>query len=174
VSVRLTNVHTAFILLVVAALAVAGCGEDESMPTTTAPAVTGATEATDGQDAPGTEDPTNQPAPDPATDREAIAATLAGVLTGREPGVVCDELVTERYLQRSYGGRTGCEKAQSGANPAERTRVSRIVILPDAVAQAAVTPVGGVYDGERLRAELVLDEGVWRLDWLRSNVPVGP
>ena len=48
------------------------------------------------------------------------------------------------------------------------------MVQPDSVAQASVTPKGGVYDGERLRAELVLDDGVWRLDSLRSNVPVGP
>ena len=100
-SVRLANVHIGVVLGVVAALAVAACGDDDSMPTTTAPAITGATEATDGQDAPGTEDPLNEPAPDPATDRGAIAATLDRVLTGSEPALVCGELVTERYLQRS-------------------------------------------------------------------------
>ena len=47
-------------------------------------------------------------------------------------------------------------------------------MLPDSVAQASAEPRDGIYDGEQLRAELVLDDGVWRLDSLRSNVPVGP
>jgi hypothetical protein len=172
--VRHANLHTVALALAAAlAISLAACGGDDGTIQTTAPAVTGAAEATTGQNAPGTEAPEDEPAADPASDREKISRTLEVVLTGSGPSEACGDLVTERYL-RSYGGPAGCENAQGGASAAERVHVSRIVILPDSVAQAAVTPKGGVYDGERLRAELVLDNGTWMLDSLRSNVPVGP
>ena len=82
--------------------------------------------------------------------------------------------MTERYLRQAYGGARGCEAAQADSKPAERVGVSRIVVLPDSVAQASAQPHGGIYDGETLRAELGLDDGLWKLDSLRSNVPVGP
>jgi hypothetical protein len=161
--------------LVAAALAagVAACGNDDGPLQTTAPAVTGASEA-GAENAPGTDAPEDEPAPDPASDRAAISSAVETVLTGSTAVDACGDLVTDRYLARSYGGATGCKGAQGAAKPAEQVRVSRIVILPESVAQAAVVPRGGIYDGERLRAELVLDGGNWRLDSLHSNVPVGP
>ena len=157
------------------ALALAACGGDDDQPMqTTAPAVTGATDLSDADKAPGTEAPEDEPSADPASDKAAISRTLDTVLTSRNPRQVCGELVTQRYLRESYGGASGCEAAQADQKPATRVRRSRIVVLPDSLAQAFAEPTGGLYDGERLRAELVLDDGVWKLDSLRSNVPVGP
>jgi hypothetical protein len=154
---------------------VAACGNDDNGPLqTTAPAVTGTSETMGDQNAPGTDAPEDEPAPDPANDKAAITRALEVVMTGTTAVDACGDLVTDRYLTRSYGGAAGCESAQGAAKPAEDVRVSRIVILPESVAQAAVVPRGGVYDRERLRAELVLDGGNWRLDSLHSNVPVGP
>ena len=156
-------------------VSIGACGGDDNTPLqTTAPAVTGATDMTDGQNAPGTEAPEDEPAEDPASDTAGITRTLQVVLTATTPVDACGDLVTNRYLARSYGGATGCEQAQGDVKPATRVRVGRVVVLPDSVAQAAAAPTGGVYDGERLRAELVLDGGTWKLDSLRSNVPVGP
>lgn len=160
--------------LLAAAITLAACGDDDEPTQTTAPAVTGATQATDEEKAPGTNSPEDEPAADPATDKAAIATTLDSVLTSRSAVDVCGDLVTERYLRRSYGDAAGCESAQQDAKPATNVGIGRIVILPDSVAQASARPDGGIYDGERLRAELILDGGVWRLDSLRSNVPVGP
>ena len=162
------------LLAALAALCLAACGEDDEPQQTTAPAVTGATQPTDEEKAPGTGAPEDEPAADPATDKAAIGATLEAVLTSDEASDVCGSLVTERYLRRSYGDAAGCASAQKGTKPAQRVRVSRIVILPDSIAQASAQPDGGIYAGERLRAELVLDSGVWKLDSLSSNVPVGP
>ena len=160
--------------LIVAALALAACGDDDSPMQTTAPAVTGAAETADEAKAPGTVAPEDEPAADPASDEAAITATVEGVLTGGDPAEVCGELVTERYLRESYGGAAGCRAAQPDQKPASKVRLSRIVVMPDSLAQAFAEPTGGLYDGERLRAELVLAAGVWKLDSLRSNVPVGP
>jgi hypothetical protein len=161
-------------LVLAAALLVPACGDDDDEPMqTTAAAVTGA-ETTDADKAPGTEAPEDEPSEDPVSDRTNISITLEAVLTGRDPRRVCGELVTDRYLREAYGGAAGCEAAQADAKPAKGVRLSRIVVLPDSVAQASAAPKGGLYDGERLRAELVLDDGLWKLDALRSNVPVGP
>lgn len=151
----------------------AGCGGSDDPVQTTAAAVTGAGEP-DESKAPGTTAPADEPDPEPANDEAAIRRTLTAVLTGSEPAQVCDELVTERYVRRSFGDAAGCEAAQADLKPARRAAVTEVVILPDSVAQAMARPKGGIYEGETLRAELVLDGGVWRLDRLRSNVPVGP
>lgn len=169
----LAKIHLAAVVPLLALL-LAACGGDGDPVQTTAPAVTGATEATDVAKAPGTERPEDEPSPDPASDREAVAATLEGVLTGTEPRQVCDELVTERYVSRSFGDPAGCRAAQADQQAARRVDVTRVDVLPDSLAQAQVVPRGGIYDGETLRAELVLDHDGWKLDSLRSDVPVGP
>jgi hypothetical protein len=180
VSVSFVNVDgarlraQAGVALLASALALAACGDDDEPTQTTAPAVTGATQPTDEDKAPGTSSPEDELSADPATDKAAIGATLDTVLTSDSAKDVCGDLVTERYLRRSYGDAAGCERAQQDAKPARDVGIGRIVILPDSLAQASARPDGGIYDGERLRAELVLDGGVWKLDSLRSNVPVGP
>ncbi len=162
-------------LILACALALTACGGDDDQPLqTTAPAVTGATDTTDEAKAPGTGAPEDEPSTDPASDKAAISATLEAVLTEQGPRQACGELVTERYLRDSYGGAAGCKAAQVDLKPAKSVRLSRIVVMPDSLAQAFAQPTGGLYDGERLRAELVLDDGVWKLDSLRSNIPVGP
>jgi len=154
---------------------VAACGEDDdaSANQTTAAAVTGA-DGGDAQKAPGSDAPEDEPAPDPLDDEAAITDTLDMVLTGADPAVACGDLVTERYLRRSFGDQAGCEAAQRDLEAADSAGVSQVVVFPDSVAQAVAKPRGGLYDRDRLRAELVLDEGIWMLDSLRSNVPVGP
>jgi hypothetical protein len=77
-------------------------------------------------------------------------------------------------VRRSYGDADGCEAAQKAAKPAHDVGVTEVVINPESVAQARARPKGGIYHGQELRAELVLDEEIWKLDSLRSNVPVGP
>jgi hypothetical protein len=162
------------LILALALAGAFGCGGADDPAQVTAPAVTGASELTDAEQAPGTDALRDEPAADPQTDRAAISITLNAVLTGTDPDEVCGELVTERYLREAYGGARGCEAAQADTKTATDVRLSRVDVLPDSVAQASAEPQGGIYDGEQLRAELVLDDGVWKLDSLRSNVPVGP
>jgi hypothetical protein len=158
----------------IAALALASCGGEDEPQQVTAPAVTGTDSGAPTATTPAATTPEDEPSPDPETDEEAITATLRSVLTIADPSSVCDELVTENYVEAAYGDVAGCRRAQADASVARDARVSRIVISPESVAQASVMPDGGVYAGERLRAELVLDGGQWRVDSLRSNVPVGP
>ena len=157
-----------------AALAVVACGEAEQPAQVTAPAVTGADQEAVAAAAPSQSAPEDEPDPDPASDRGAISRNLETVMTSADPQDVCMALVTERFVREAYGDPAGCARAQADLKPAKAARVSRVVVLPDSVAQASVVADGGLYAGERLRAELVLDAGVWKLDSLRSNVPVGP
>lgn len=152
----------------------AGCGEDEpEQRTEAAPAIVDENGLTTAGPQSGSAGPADEPA-DPETDRATVAATIERVLTSADPQEACGELVTERYLRRSFGDRAGCRAAQSPRAAARSVRVSEVVVTPESTAQAVVRARGGVYAGERLRAELVLDDGLWRLDGLRSNVPVGP
>jgi len=166
--------RAALLVVVTAALILQACGGDDEPMQITAPAVTGAAETADAEKAPGTEAPEDEPSDDPTSDRTAISITLEAVLTGDDPRQVCGELVTERYLREAYGGVGGCEGAQTDAKPAKDVRISGVVVQPDSLAQASAKPTGGIYDGELLRAVLVLSDGFWKLDSLRSNVPVGP
>ncbi|MDQ2676430.1 MAG: hypothetical protein M3Y34_06445 [Actinomycetota bacterium] len=153
----------------------AACGEGEPAQTTAA-AETGASETGETTTAtePGAMPDGGEEGGDPAADEAAIVATIEAVLAGKNPAKACGESVTERFLRRSYGDAAGCEAAQAGARPAADAGVTQVVITPQSVAQALARPKGGIYDGQKLRAELVLEEDVWKLDSLRSNVPVGP
>lgn len=173
----LANTHkTGATLLALAATVVLGaCGADDEPAQTTAPAVTGAATEGTGSAGPMMTSPADEPADDPATDQEAITTSLESVLTSADPRAVCEGLVTKRYVAGAYGDLAGCRRAQADVKQARSVRVSRIVVSPEsAVAQASVIPEGGIYGGERLRAELILDAGTWKLNLLRSNVPVGP
>ena len=155
---------------VAVALALGACGGDAEPGDTAVPAATGTSES--GTDTAAAADA--EPAADPVDDEAEIVATLEAVLAGSDPVRACGASVTERFLRRSYGDTAGCEAAQKAAKPARKAGVTQIVIQPDSVAQALAHPKGGIYDGQELRAELVLDDDEWKLDSLRSNVPVGP
>ena len=156
------------------------CGEDDEPAQTTAPAETGVEETgTSTTEASSTgenaENPDGDgPSSNPVDDDAQITKTLEVVLAGSDPVAACQELVTERFLRRSYGDAAGCEAALRSAEPARDAGVEDIMVHPDSVAQARARPTGGIYDGQKLRAELVLDDETWKLDSLRSNVPVGP
>ena len=171
---RLRGRLAALAAVLVVAPGVVACGSEDEPTQTTAPAETGASQSGTGTVADdGAPDP-DEPAADPVEDEAEIVKTLEAVLAGADPVVACGDSVTERFLRRSYGDAAGCEAAQVGAKPASDAGVRQVVIHPDSVAQALAQPKGGIYDGQKLRAELVLDEDVWKLDSLRSNVPVGP
>lgn len=155
-------------------LAFAGCGADNDSEDPAVPAVTQGTSGPADAKAPVAAAPEDEPASDPRADKDRIEQTLTLVLAGNDPSLVCDDLVTKRYLRRSFGDADGCAAAQAQIKTAKRVRIDKVVVLPDSVAQAVVRPSDGIYDGDTLRAELVLDAGTWKVDSLRSNVPVGP
>ena len=175
---RMRRRLTALAAVIAVAPGLAACGGDDEPTQTTAPAETGASETASSSETasttPGESPEADKPAADAADDEAEIVKTLEAVLAGSDPAGACGESVTERFLRRSYGDAAGCEAAQSNAKPADDAGVKQVVIHPDSVAQALARPKGGIYDGQELRAELVLDDDAWKLDSLRSNVPVGP
>jgi hypothetical protein len=167
---RLRGRLAAIATVIAVAPGLAACGDDEGSSQVPMPAATGTSES-------GTESASaaaNEPAADPRDDEAEIVETLEVVLAGGDPAKACGEWVTERFVRRSYGDAAGCEAALKAAKPADKAGVTEVVINPESVAQARAHPKGGIYDDEELRAELVLDDDAWKLDSLRSNVPVGP
>jgi hypothetical protein len=137
----------------------AACGGDDLPAQETAPAVTGAEEDESTIDRMG--------------EQQSAGRTLKLVLATPDE-VLCSELLTERFVRRSYGDLAGCEAALKTSEPAKDSGVLHVGVSDGSVAQVLASPDGGVYDGQKLRAELVLESGKWKLDSLRSNVPVGP
>lgn len=106
------------------------------------------------------------------TDRQEIERNVATLVSGGDPELVCDELATERFIRSAYGSLQGCQDAVV----AQRTVDVRVVgvTIDGSTAQATAIPLSGPSEGDRLKAELVLEGGAWRVDSLRSNAPVGP
>ncbi len=163
--------RSATVAAALVALVPIACGDDDEPIQATAPAVTGTSAVPGATRPPSVADADSA---EPIDDEGAITSTLESLLTGAKPQAACRALVTEGYVKRSYGDQRGCTAAVAAEKPADRVKVTEVVVLPDGVAQARVGSSGGVYDGQRLRAELVLDMGLWKVDRLRSNVPVGP
>ena len=164
-------------------LTVVGCGgdDDETTPTTTpteeqAGATGGGGET--GPQAGGGEGGGNE-ARNPGeageegpTGREAIERNVAAVIGGDDPEVVCDELTTDDFVRSAYGSLEGCQDAV----PAQQEVDVRVVAveIDGPSARATAIPLEGPSKGDRLEANLVLEDDVWKVDSLRSNAPVGP
>jgi hypothetical protein len=181
-------------LAVAGALVAAGCGDEDDSATTatdaeatTAPV--GEETAVTGQNLPPDQDITTTPeqttVPEEgageigpersATDDEAaIKETLGTVLLmSGDPAQICEELVTRRYVQRSYGSAAGCRAGQDEQSAPEVVTFEGFEIGASR-ARGVVRFQGGVYDGEKGDVELVLEDGRWKLDSLRVDVPPGP
>lgn len=122
---------------------------------------------------------------DPRTPVEAV-------LSSSDPADACGPFVTKHYLRVAYGGRQGCVQAQAPGSAARSLRDFHVAIDDVAsngilTADATVVPVGGPYDGEKVKVFLVghLDRQTldgqgkllrsgWRIYQLEANVPVGP
>ena len=156
-------------------LGFAACGSDSDSPQTTAVAVTStstqATPPSGGSPGNAADGPA---ATGPDSQASTIEETLRAVLVGADPAQACNALVTERFVRTAYGDRSGCEQAQSKKAAADRIDVSGVAMVSEGHGQAQVKAHGGVYDGQKLRADLVRDGETWQLDSLTSNVPVGP
>ncbi len=106
----------------------------------------------------------------------AVRTAVEAVLTSGDPAEACGRYVTEGYLKRAYGGKHGCVEAQQPGSAAASLRSFRIEQEggQGGVVGASAVPRGGPYDGTKLRIGLVFSADHYRVDILRSNVPVGP
>ena len=142
-----------------AALA-AGCGEKDE-PETTGPVVPVTTTSTSTS----TGSTTTATGQAPATPEAVVEAFLSSP----DADLVCDELITEKFLRASYGDRAGCV---AGRKPASLASQATLSAGPDDVVTAE--PQGGVYDGDELAFTLVPSGGGFAIDSVRSDAPVGP
>ena len=171
------------ILLVAVTAFLAACGEKDE-PEVAAP-VPAPTEPE--QPAPGPSEPTEpgpEPVPEPtppdptppAPPRPAgaqIATAVRGVLVSGDPDLACRRYATVRLLAQSFGGLAGCRRATNPRSAADSVRLTGLVINGNRARVVAI-PRGGTSSGQRVNVTLVVSGGNWRVDSLRSNVPVGP
>ena len=103
-----------------------------------------------------------------------IENTLEAVLTGAsDAALICDSLVTDRYVRSAYGAREGCIAAQKPGALADSVEIAEVDEAGDSASAVAI-PSGGPYDGVEVEVELVNAPGGWQVDSLLADVPAGP
>ena len=158
------------IVLVAALLALlAGCGEKDEPPTT-GPVVT---ETTTGPTTSPTttNDTTNG---QQATDEELIRATVTDFLVKPGDPSICDELITAKFLEASYGNRQGCIAARKPGALADQATVLARKPGPGNSTIVTVKPEGGVFAGQTLKVTIVKSGEVWKIDKISGDAKVGP
>jgi hypothetical protein len=155
-------------------LALGGCGADEetegtpadtgspTAPTTTSHAQPSTPQAPDGADVEAQLPPEAQ-----------VDLAIKGVLASAAPDLACRRYATRGYVETTFGSRAGCVNSTVPASAAESVKVTKVEISGDEATAKAV-PSGGPSDGETIKVELVRQGGIWKVDSLRSNAPVGP
>ena len=104
---------------------------------------------------------------------QSIEGAIRGFLTSSDPEVVCRKAPTDRLIEEAYGELQGCIDAQSSGSSARSVELAGAVEAGEGATVVAV-PKGGPNDGERLKITLVRVGRDWRIDKIRSDVPVGP
>lgn len=141
----------------------AGCGEKDE-PETTGPVVTAETT---------TQSTMGTTTKEEATPLETPEDSVQAFLRSSDAPLVCDELITEKFLRRSYGDRTGCVAARKPGSLAASAPI--LDSTAEGLTIMVVTrPSGGVYDGERLTFGVIRENGAYKIESVESNVPVGP
>ena len=157
----------ALALLALAVIALGGCGGDDEGGETTV-AGDGATAASGTAPA---------PAPPRATgpgDQQLIREAIEAVIASDDPARACDRYATEALVVAAYGDRAGCEAAvTSPGGVADSVQVSEIKVFEKSATAVAV-PSGGPSSEQRIAVVLSKEEGIWKVDALNSQVPVGP
>ena len=105
-----------------------------------------------------------------------MRTAVEAVLVSSDPADACGKYVTGHYLNVAYGGKQGCVQAQAPGSAAKSLRSFGIVNegTQGTIATAAAVPNGGPYDGSKVVIGLLFDRDHYRVEALRSNVPVGP
>jgi len=163
-SLRGVRRASAAIAAILAAAVIAGCGEKDE-PETTGPVVTAETSTTQSTTGDTTTTTTNAEGDVPATAADAVDEFLVSP----DAALVCDEVITAKFLRASYGDRAGCIAARKPA-----TLATSAGIAPAGGDVVTAQPKGGIYDGEKLTFTTVAAGGGFAIDSVKSNAPVGP
>jgi hypothetical protein len=169
---RLANILIGVALL--AALAVVpGCGGDHAVTGTVTAAPTTSTVATHSRKGSTQKLPplhakrTFPRLSKPATPQAVVTAALTS------SGPLACSVYVPQLLDKSYGGRDGCESAIRSGGVAKSAKIISAKVSGSSATVVAV-PDGGPSSGEKLTYSLVQENGRWRLDKVHSNVKVGP
>lgn len=163
------------VLLLACAAVAAGCGDDSPELGVTDPAESyggDVTRSVETLTAPGTA-PAPAPAGGPRDDRSQIKRAITAVFASGDPDLACGSSVTESYVETAYGDAEGCRAAQSSGGHARTVTMARIAVEGDHATAIAV-PIGGPSADELINLTLVRQEGDWKVDTARADVPVGP
>ena len=97
----------------------------------------------------------------PADQREEITRLLVDLETTSDPAHCVDDY-TDRLVQAA-GGVARCRKLESGAHP-DSIEVVNVEGTDHGHATAHLIARGGSFDGDQATAELVYEDGRWKLD----------
>jgi len=167
---------TRLLAVTACAIALGGCGEEES-ETTAASTTTTATSTQTATSAPetATDDPTTTPEPEgggPAAAGDPVAAASAVLTAEGTDEQACEQFVTPEFIQTAYGGKQNCIASRTAdalaqglsLGPAIERNATEIVVIPQ----------GGPYDGVEVEVGLVREGDGFRVDSLVADVPAGP
>jgi hypothetical protein len=151
------------------ALALAACGEKDE-PAAVPAASAGQSGGSVDDDDVGTTQSGGTSAG--ASDEQEIATAAQAVIGGNDPAKTCEKYATIVYVKHAYGDVKGCRSAVAEQKPFAVNVTA--VDLNGKTAIAKAKPKGGPNQGETLKVDMIHQEGVWRVDLVRSNVKVGP
>jgi hypothetical protein len=106
---------------------------------------------------------------DQAKEAEEVVKEVA--LT-TDPKRVCDELVTQNYLDTGFEGKfEECAKFQraEAENFAEAVKVEEVTGVADTSASVTITEVGGMFDGEESTWVLRREGGEWKVNLISTS-----
>lgn len=102
-----------------------------------------------------------------------IQTSLLAVLASSDPVAACETYATTKYVRSAFGDLDGCKGAMSSGSAARGVYTSSFKVDGD-TATAVAFPKGGALAGEKIEVTLIKDGSLWKVDVVRSDVPVGP
>ena len=169
----------AMVLAVASAVLAAGCGggaSSSSTPSSTSAGTTSSAEVTTSTSETTSTD--NKGIPGLGKVRRKLSkpaspATVVRYALSAGPSALACHLYTDSLLKAAYGDLNGCIAAIKSGGSAKSVKI----VSSDtsgSTATVVAMPSGGPSSGEKLTYTLVMADGAWRLDQVKSNVKVGP
>jgi hypothetical protein len=155
------------LLFLAAALVLASCGGGDSGSTS---ATSNASSTTSSASESSTTTSAKQEGDHPTIERAGNPRFTLETVLARG---ACGNYVTDHFVEVAYGSEQACEQATKSGGTASSIEV-RSLDTSGNTATATVIPKGGPSSGDKLTVELVNEGGIWKVDSLKSNVPVGP
>jgi hypothetical protein len=106
---------------------------------------------------------------DQAKEAEEVVKEVA--LT-TDPKRVCDELVTQNYLDGGFEGKyeeCATFQKEEADNFAEKVKVEEVTGVADTSASVRITEIGGMYDGEESTWVLRPENGQWKVNLISAG-----